>query len=290
MEECHKMLTNQINWANLEDLEYLRYGNKGSKPALSISKMKAARYPDFGLELLVPKQMWIDEVCTYDISAAYGISHWWFNRQKFYIERHDSPSRRREFRKHMRILSVVRIKAYSRYGDFEDLNLLLLQGHLNHLPGSRQTYAIYCCQTMDPKLGDLTAEALDYRVKEFKIKRLNMGMNMRFWTQKDVTKSKEFMSAIERLRGSVFENSKTIQESYALSVVIAETFRVIPKYHSEDGNPTRANIKQALGSYKMEMVSSCSSKDKFITVCSYFTNTLKETMKAQEYVSKLPQL
>ncbi|GKE92225.1 hypothetical protein Tco_1573320 [Tanacetum coccineum] len=66
----------------------------------------------------------------------------------------------------MRILSVVRIKAYSRYGydylseiilqradfqehtiaekdfknlyhsDFEDLNLLLLQGHLNHLPGS----------------------------------------------------------------------------------------------------------------------------------------------------------
>ncbi|GJS70301.1 retrovirus-related pol polyprotein from transposon TNT 1-94 [Tanacetum coccineum] len=66
----------------------------------------------------------------------------------------------------MRILSVVIIKAYSRYGydylkeiilrrvdyqeytiaekdfknlypsDFEDLNLLLLQGHLNHLPGS----------------------------------------------------------------------------------------------------------------------------------------------------------
>ncbi|GJR20930.1 hypothetical protein Tco_0969457 [Tanacetum coccineum] len=197
MEECHKMLTDQINWANPEgdhvridvsrplplggppghltiqtklffnkDLEYLRYGNKGSRPALSISKMKAARYPDFGLELLVPEQMWIDEVCTYDISAAYGISHWWFNRQKFYIERHDSLSRRREVRNHMRILSVVRIKAYSRYGydylseivlrradfqeykiaekdfknlypsDFKDLNLLLLQGHLDHLPGT----------------------------------------------------------------------------------------------------------------------------------------------------------
>ncbi|GKC05685.1 hypothetical protein Tco_0997295, partial [Tanacetum coccineum] len=66
----------------------------------------------------------------------------------------------------MRILSIVRIKAYSRYGfdylseivlrradfqehtiaekdfknmypsNFEDLNLLLLQGHLDHLPGS----------------------------------------------------------------------------------------------------------------------------------------------------------
>ncbi|GKA40921.1 hypothetical protein Tco_0733514 [Tanacetum coccineum] len=41
-------------------------------------------------------------------------------------------------------------------------------------------------------------EALDYRVKEFNIKQLNLGMNTRFWTQKDVTRSKEFMSAIER--------------------------------------------------------------------------------------------
>ncbi|GKG09819.1 hypothetical protein Tco_0338565, partial [Tanacetum coccineum] len=96
--------------------------------------MKAASYPDFGLELL-----------------------------KFYIDRHDSPSRRKDVRTHMRILSVVRIKAYSRYiydylseivlqradhqehkiakkdfknldpSDFEDLNLLLLQGYLDHL-------------------------------------------------------------------------------------------------------------------------------------------------------------
>ncbi|GKB86469.1 hypothetical protein Tco_0958741 [Tanacetum coccineum] len=168
MEECHKMLTDQINWANPEGdqvrinvsrplplggppghvtiqtqfffnkgLEHLRYGNKGSRPALSISKMKAASYPDFGLELL-----------------------------KFYIKRHDSSSHRREVRKHMRILSVVRIKACSRYeydylseivlrradfqeykivekyfknlypSNFEDLNLLLLQGHLDYLPGS----------------------------------------------------------------------------------------------------------------------------------------------------------
>ncbi|GKC34953.1 hypothetical protein Tco_1047337 [Tanacetum coccineum] len=41
-------------------------------------------------------------------------------------------------------------------------------------------------------------EALDYRVKEFKVKRLNPGMNTRFWTEKDVTRSKEFIEAIER--------------------------------------------------------------------------------------------
>nr|GEV59020.1 hypothetical protein [Tanacetum cinerariifolium] len=169
MEECHKMLTDQVDWTNPEgdqvrvdvnrplplggspghvtiqtqfffnkDLEYLRYRRKGSSLALSISKMKAASYPDFGLELLVPDQMWIDDVCTYDIKV----------------------------RSNMRILSVVRIKAYSRYGydylseivlrranlqehtiaekdfrnlypsAFEDMNLLLLQGYLDHLPSS----------------------------------------------------------------------------------------------------------------------------------------------------------
>nr|GEZ03061.1 reverse transcriptase domain-containing protein [Tanacetum cinerariifolium] len=61
--------------------EYLRYGSKGSRPALSISKMKAAYYLDAGLEQMVPDQFWIDEECKYNIAAMYGISHWWFQRQ-----------------------------------------------------------------------------------------------------------------------------------------------------------------------------------------------------------------
>nr|GFD38595.1 hypothetical protein [Tanacetum cinerariifolium] len=119
----------------------LRYGSKGSSLALSNSKMKAASYFDFGLELLVLKKMWIDDVCTYDITAKYGISH-----------------------------CVIRIKAYSRYGydylseivlrraalqehtiaekdfknlnpsDFEDLNLLLLQGYLVDPNSNRSCY------------------------------------------------------------------------------------------------------------------------------------------------------
>ncbi|GJW09527.1 hypothetical protein Tco_1575354 [Tanacetum coccineum] len=234
--------------------------------------MKVARYLDFGLEMLVLEQLWIDDVCTYDISAKYGISHWWFNRQKFYIDKHDSSSRQKEVRTHMRILSVVNIKAYSRYGydylseivlrradfqehtiakkdfknlypsDFEDPNLLLLQGHLGHLPSSdkhiyqkqlnltkpgwdaksfafKHDYTIiespravvFPVDNNERKIirfneiykfsdGTLTRilKALDYRVKEFKLKRLNPGMNMRFWTQKDVTRSNEFISAIER--------------------------------------------------------------------------------------------
>ncbi|GKE19878.1 hypothetical protein Tco_1431390 [Tanacetum coccineum] len=147
MEECYKMLTDQVDWTKPEG-DHVRINvnqplplggppGHGSNPALSISKMKAASYPDFGLELL-----------------------------KFYIDRHDSLSRRKDVRTHMQILSVIRIKAYLRYGydylseiilrradfqeytiaekdfkilypsDFEDLNLLLLQGHLDNLPGS----------------------------------------------------------------------------------------------------------------------------------------------------------
>nr|GEV93428.1 hypothetical protein [Tanacetum cinerariifolium] len=89
---------------------------KGTRQALSISEMKVARYFDFGLELLMPEHMWINEVCTYNISASYVISHWWFNRQKFYIDRHIADSSRKVVRTHMRILSVVSIKAFSRYG------------------------------------------------------------------------------------------------------------------------------------------------------------------------------
>nr|GEU35502.1 hypothetical protein [Tanacetum cinerariifolium] len=101
--------------------------------------MKVAYYPDTGLEQIVPGQFWIEEECKYDIAAMY-------------------------VKTHMRILSVVRIEVFSMYGydymkkivlcrvnlneqviaerdfkylypiDFEDLYLLNLQGHLNHLP------------------------------------------------------------------------------------------------------------------------------------------------------------
>ncbi|GJR34390.1 hypothetical protein Tco_1210074 [Tanacetum coccineum] len=116
----------EIKSESMSTNHYLSVVLQGSNPTLSISKMKAASYPDFGLELLVPKQIWIDDVCTYDMSAKYGISHWWFNRQKFYIDIHDSLSRRKDVRTHMRILSVVKIKAYSRY-EYDYLSEIVLR-------------------------------------------------------------------------------------------------------------------------------------------------------------------
>ncbi|GKC74634.1 hypothetical protein Tco_1120517 [Tanacetum coccineum] len=78
--------------------------DKERRHALSISKMKATHYPDFRLEELVPS-LWIESEWEYDISAFYGISHWWFKRKEFYIARHSAPFDRRAVRSHMRILS-----------------------------------------------------------------------------------------------------------------------------------------------------------------------------------------
>nr|GEV93906.1 hypothetical protein [Tanacetum cinerariifolium] len=51
-------------------------------------------------------------------------------------------------------------------------------------------------------------ETLDYRVKEFRINRMNPGLNTRFWTRRDVDRSKAFMFAIQkRLKTrSIFRN------------------------------------------------------------------------------------
>ncbi|GJR11632.1 hypothetical protein Tco_0794284 [Tanacetum coccineum] len=259
MEECHKLLTDQVDDAII-------------RPVLSISKMKAACYPDVSLEQMVPDQMWIEKECKYDIAAIAA-------------------------RTHKRILSVVRIKVFSLYGydymkmivlrradlneyiiaekdfkylypsDFEDLYLLNLQGHLNHLSPkdkkilstavnlwirnlvirqrvedfqlgieSYQTqlnltkprwdaigfefkhdftvidfpravtfkdkYGVQMIMRFNEihKFSDGTLqqidEALDYWVKEFKVNRMNPGLNTRFWTRKDVDRSNEFMFSI----------------------------------------------------------------------------------------------
>nr|GEV70429.1 hypothetical protein [Tanacetum cinerariifolium] len=193
MEEYHLLLTDQIDLVNPEgiwvvpnvckplpigglpgqviiqpqyffnkDLEYLVSSDKERRNALSISKLKAAYYLDFRLEELVPS-LWIKSEREYNISAACGISDWWFKRKEFYITIYSSPFDSRVVRSHMKILRVVSLKTFSRYGytflreivlrradnkeykiskadfknlrpnDFEDLYSLDLQGKLNHL-------------------------------------------------------------------------------------------------------------------------------------------------------------
>ncbi|GKA47094.1 hypothetical protein Tco_0739977 [Tanacetum coccineum] len=161
MEECHKLLTDKVDDAILnynvskplplggepghitiqsdffynKDLEYLRYGHKISRPALSISKMKAAFYPDVSLEQLVPDQFWIEEECKYDIAAIVVqievFSLYGYNYMKKII------LRRADLKEYV---IVERDFKYMYPSDFEDLYLLNLQGHLNHLsPDDKKT-------------------------------------------------------------------------------------------------------------------------------------------------------
>ncbi|GJY42984.1 hypothetical protein Tco_0431197 [Tanacetum coccineum] len=111
MEECHKLLTNQIDLVNPEGH---RIVPDISNP-LPLGGPPAALYQDFGLEELV-SSLWIESEREYDISAAYGITHWWFSRKQFYINKHSEPSDRDAVRSHMRILGVISIKTYERYG------------------------------------------------------------------------------------------------------------------------------------------------------------------------------
>nr|GEX13001.1 hypothetical protein [Tanacetum cinerariifolium] len=169
MEECHRMLTDQVDLVNPEGRRIMPNIRKPLPLGGPPGQLKAAHYLDFRLEELVTS-LWIKSEREYDISAAYGISHWWFKRKEFYITRHDAPSYRSKVRSHMRILSVIGLKTYVRYeyaflkeivlrradykeykiseadfkilhpNDFEDLYLLHLQGQLNHLSGDDKVH------------------------------------------------------------------------------------------------------------------------------------------------------
>ncbi|GJR24301.1 hypothetical protein Tco_0972828 [Tanacetum coccineum] len=234
MEECHKLLTDQVDNAIL-------------RPALSISKMKVAYYPDVGLEQLVPDQFWIAEECKYDIAAIYGD--------------------RRAVRTHMRILSVVRIEVFSMYGYNYMKNIVLRQADLKeYVIAERDFKHMYPSDFEDLYQTQLNLTKPRWEATGFEFKhdytvidspravtfrdrygvqmimRTNPGMNTKFWTKKDVDRSKDFMFAIQkRLKTRcVFRNL----ESFVGGRIREGDYRDT-KYYNEDGNPSRADIKQA---------------------------------------------
>ncbi|GJV51468.1 hypothetical protein Tco_1447209, partial [Tanacetum coccineum] len=172
------------------DLEYLLTGDKERKTALSISKLKVARYLDFGLEVLVPS-LWVESERDYDISAAY---------EDYTIV----PKPR----------AVI-------YRDRNDQRKLMRLNEIHKFSDGTLTRVM---------------EKLDHMVKYFYLFEYNRGMETRKWSEDDKRRSKDFISAIK----------KRLQ--------IRRIFRKHPSetkvFHNEDGNPARANIIQALGSYE----------------------------------------
>ncbi|GKC01002.1 hypothetical protein Tco_0987138 [Tanacetum coccineum] len=195
----------------IADLE----GDKERRNALSISKLKAAYYPDFGLE----------EVELYGYTFLKEI-----------------VLRRADYKEY-KILEADFKNLH--LNDFKDLYLLHLQGKLNHLSGAdkvnlfntvnlwirnivirqRVEYlqledctivhklsAVICrdsnnqkkmtTDTKVHKFSDGTLmrilEKLDFMVKDFELFKFNPSMEHRIWSEDDKRRSQEFIKLIER--------------------------------------------------------------------------------------------
>ncbi|GJR52073.1 hypothetical protein Tco_1402594 [Tanacetum coccineum] len=200
MEKCHLLLTDQVDLVNPECHRVVPNVSKPLPLGGPPGQIKSER--------------------EYDISAAYGISHWWFKRKEFYITRHSAPSDRSTVKSYMRIPSVVSLKTYERYmhtflkeivlcradykedkiseadfknlhpNDFKDLFLLYLQGQLNHLSSADKVHLFNAV--------NLILNKLDHIVKDFKLFKFNPGMETRIWSEVARRRSKEFIEVIKR--------------------------------------------------------------------------------------------
>ncbi|GJV26971.1 hypothetical protein Tco_1383419 [Tanacetum coccineum] len=149
--------------------------------------MKAAYYPDVGLEQMVPDQMWIEEECKYDIAAivvrievfsVYGYDY----MKKIVLRRADLKEHiiaERDFK----YLYSSDFKDLQRVEDFQ-LGIESYQTQLN------LTKPRWDATGFEYKHNFTIDEALDYRVKEFKVNRMNPGLNTRFWSTKDVDRTR----------------------------------------------------------------------------------------------------
>nr|GEU83026.1 hypothetical protein [Tanacetum cinerariifolium] len=228
---------------------------------------------------------------------------------KFYIDRHIADSSRKVVRTHMRILSVVSIKAYFRYGydylkeitlyvadyqeymiaekdfkilypnDFEDLNLFLLQGHLNHLSVSDKRMLSTAVKLWTRNL------VIRQRVKDFQL-----GIKS-YQKQLNITKPGWDTKGFEYKHDYIIIDAPCVVV-FPVGKNERKIMRFNEIYKFSDG--TLTNIMEALDyrvkEYKMEMEIPHSSEVYFITACSYSTDTSKELMKVQVYALKLLQL
>ncbi|GJZ47696.1 hypothetical protein Tco_0601528 [Tanacetum coccineum] len=162
-EEVYKATTEQLDWNNLEDLEYLCGGVASQKYATLVMKTKAADYGHIKwIKDLVPNRMWSQVQVSYDKHALWGISHYGQKRQQFYRFSVSRESTQDVYSK-QRIIAVTKLqivewhnykhldwitirrdyeKLYKfkegdlkrlRIQDIEDMLLLLAQGKLTNL-------------------------------------------------------------------------------------------------------------------------------------------------------------
>ncbi|GKB40471.1 hypothetical protein Tco_0885413 [Tanacetum coccineum] len=328
MDECHKLLSNKVDLHNPEGHQILRNVYEPLPLGGPPGQLKAARYLDFGLEELVPS-LWVESELEYDISAVYGITHWWFRRKEFYINKHSEPSDREAVRSQMRILNVISVKVFEKYGynylreiilrrtdyqeykisekdfknlhpnDFEDLFLLNIQEKLNHLPKTDKT-SLHTAVNMwirnlviRNRVGDLQLGIESYQTK-INLERPN-------WDAADYY-FKEDYTIVPKPRAVVYRDRNDqrklmrLKELHkfsdgTLTRVMEKLDHMVKDFHLFEYTSTIWAWRQGVDHLKMEMEMEIpsSSNVKLITKCSDTTYTCYDVMKDLIKVSKLPQ-
>ncbi|GKC66523.1 hypothetical protein Tco_1099121, partial [Tanacetum coccineum] len=209
-EECYLLLTYQVNLMNPEGNQVVHDiskplplggppGDKERRNALSISKLKAAYYPDFGLEELVPS-LWIGSERGYDISAAYGkLNHLsgankvhLFNAVNLWIGNIVIRQRVKYFQLGIKSYQTKLNLTQPRW----DATDILFKEYYTivHKPRAviyrdRNDQKKMMQEIEVHKFSDGTLirilEKLDYMVKDYKLFKFNPGMENRIWTEDD---------------------------------------------------------------------------------------------------------
>ncbi|GJT77536.1 retrovirus-related pol polyprotein from transposon TNT 1-94 [Tanacetum coccineum] len=212
MDEYHKLLTIKVDLNNLRvSILWKVYMN-------TLPLRRTTRSSNYSTTILLQQGSGLssDSEREYDISAVYGITSGWFRRKEFiHLTNTVSPPDREAVRSRMRILSVISVKVFEKYGynylreiilrradyqeykisekdfknlhpnDFEDLFLLNIQEKLNHLAKTDQDYRQNGFKEIDElnelhKFSDGTLtrvmEKLDQMVKTLICSRYNKGM------------------------------------------------------------------------------------------------------------------
>ncbi|GJZ97927.1 hypothetical protein Tco_0670380 [Tanacetum coccineum] len=256
MDECHKLLTNKVDLSNPE----------GHQIPQNINKPLPLGGP--------PGQ--VESEREYDISAVYGITHWWFRRKEFYINKPSEPSDREAVRSQMRILSVISVKVFEKYGynylreiilrradyqeykisekdfknlhpnDFEDLFLLNIQEKLNIAQADR---IVSTAVNIDKKTWARSLGSGQRLTRDKKAKYFHHCNREKTTDQKDLSKLEKlcWRTHIQSLSFTHCGNKSILRVLRIIIVILPEHPSETMVFHNEDGNPARANIKQALG-------------------------------------------
>nr|GEU87097.1 hypothetical protein [Tanacetum cinerariifolium] len=209
LEECHLVLTNQIDLVNLEgnrvvpdiskplplggppgqatiqtqcffnkDLEYLVSEDKEKRNTLSRSKLKVAYYPDSRLEELV-SLVWTESERVYDISVAYDIT-WKIYNSELRVIKLSWDATDFLFKENYTIVHKPRAIIYR---DRNNQKKMTRESKMHKFSDGTLTRIL---------------EKLDHMVKDYVLFKLNHGIEHRIWSEDDKRRSKEFIEVIER--------------------------------------------------------------------------------------------